>query len=40
MKANVYRSIYLGHLAYQSETWAVAVDDMARLERTDQIIVR
>jgi len=39
-QGKVYRACIQSVLGYASEPWAMKVEDMARLERTERIIVR
>src|SRR5450432_2182661 len=40
MKGKIYKACVQRVLVYGSETWAVKVDDMERLERTENSMVR
>jgi len=40
VKGKVYRSCIQSVLGYASETWAMKVQDIARLERPEQMMVR
>jgi hypothetical protein len=40
LKGKMYRSCVQRVLVYASETWAVKVDDMRRLERTERFMIR
>jgi len=40
VKGKVYRACIQSVLGYASETWAIKVEDMARLERTERMMVR
>jgi len=40
VKGKVYRACITSVLGYTSDTWAMKVEDMARLERTELMMVR
>ena len=40
VKGKFYRACVQSVLVYGSETWAMKVDDMQRLERTERLMVR
>jgi len=40
VNGQVYRACIQSVLGYASETWALKVEDTARLERTEQMMVR
>jgi len=40
IKCKIFRACVQSVLVYGTETWAMKVDDMERLERTERMIVR